>query len=122
MSSYNASYSGIGELLKSPMVEAEMLRRAEKVKVAAESTARVSYLTDDPGEYKRSFHADSGVREDRAFGRVYNTAIEAIWEEYGRDEYTTERTAKDGTTYTVTVGAMAGQRTLGRALFTAAGD
>lgn len=119
MSRYNASYAGIGELLKSPMIEAEMRVRAERAKALMVAEAPVSYLTDDPGEYKREFHVTSGVRSDRAYGRVTNTALEAIWIEYGRGEYVAERTTKDGKTYTVTIGAMEGRHIMGRAVITA---
>lgn len=121
MSTFRASYTGIGELLKSPRVEAEMRRRAEKVLAAAEAAAPVSVTSGHPGRYKASFTASSGLRDDRAYGRVTNSAPEAIDVEYGRGEYTTTRTTPDGKTYTVTVGRMEGQRILGRALFTAAG-
>lgn len=121
MSQFNASYEGIGELLKSPMVEAEMRRRADAVKAMAEATAPVDPTSGHPGRYKASFEVTSGLREDRAYGRVENVAPEAVEVEYGRGEYTTERTSADGKTYTVTIGAMDGHRTLGRALYTAGG-
>lgn len=120
MSRFNASYTGIGDLLKSPMIEAAMLVRAKKVEAVAEADAPVDLKSGHPGRYKAGFSTSSGVEGDRAFGRVSNSAPEAIDVEYGRGEYTTTRTTKDGRTYTVTVGAMAAHRTLGRALLTAA--
>lgn len=121
MSRFNASYTGIGELLKSPMVEAAMRARAEKVAALAEATAPVDPKSGHPGRYKAGFSVSSGVGKDRAFGRVTNSAPEAIDVEYGRGQYTITRTTKDGKTYTVTIGRMEGQRILGRALYSATG-
>lgn len=79
---FRASYSGIGKMIRSPQMRAEMRRRAEKVKVVAEATAPV-----DSGEYKSSFRVTSGarggIRKDRAYGRVTNTAPHAFYVEYG---------------------------------------
>ncbi len=79
---FRASYSGIGKMIRSPEMRAEMRRRAEKVKRAAEATAPV-----DSGEYKTSFRVTSGARggfkKDRAYGRVTNTAPHAFYVEYG---------------------------------------
>lgn len=79
---FRASYRGIGRMIRSPEMRAEMRRRAEKVKAAAEATAPV-----DSGEYKASFKVTSGARggfrKDRAYGRVTNTAPHAFYVEYG---------------------------------------
>lgn len=79
---FRASYAGIGEMLRSPEMQAEMRRRAAKVKAAAEAAAPV-----ETGDYKGSFHLSSGarggIRRDRAYGRVTNTAGHAIYVEYG---------------------------------------
>jgi hypothetical protein len=82
---------GVGELLRSPMVEAEMLRRAELIKSIAESIAPIGGPGDPhPGIYKASFHATStsrgGLRRDRATATVANTAYYARWVEYGTDK------------------------------------
>ncbi len=87
--SFRASYEGIGELLKSPMMEAEMRRRAEKVRAAAEARAPVGDPASDPhpGRYKASFRVVSGraggVKGDRAFGRTLNDSPEAFYVEWG---------------------------------------
>lgn len=120
MSRFNASYTGIGELLKAPFIEADMRARAERVMAAAIAAAPTDPTSDHPGRYKASFSVSSGLRQDRAYGRVTNDAPEAVWVEYGRGEYITTRTTPDGKTYTVTIGRMQAQRILGRALFTAA--
>lgn len=79
---FRASFSGIGRMIRSPEMQAEMRRRAEKVKRAAEATAPV-----DSGEYKSSFQVTSGarggVRKDRAYGRVTNSVPHAFYVEYG---------------------------------------
>lgn len=81
---------GVGELLKSPMVEAEMLRRAEVIKGMAESIAPVGGPSDPhPGTYKASFKTSStrrgGRRKDRATATVTNTAYYARWVEFGTE-------------------------------------
>lgn len=79
---FRASFGGIGALIRSPEMRAEMRRRAEKVKTVAEATAPV-----ESGEYKSSFRVTSGarggIRKDRAYGRVTNTAPHAFYVEYG---------------------------------------
>lgn len=89
MGKFNPSYRGIGEMLKSPEMVKEMESRAKRVKAAAEASAPIYLSAKDPGQYKRSFVVDSGVRKDkngsgsRAYGRVTNTAPYAIFVEYG---------------------------------------
>jgi hypothetical protein len=82
MATFNASYRGIGEMLKSPEIEAEMVRRAEKVKAQAEATAPV-----DTGQYKASFSVRSsrsgGAKHDRASAVVENSDDAAFFVEYG---------------------------------------
>lgn len=79
---YRASYRGIGEMLRSPRMESEMRRRAERVRVQAAATAR-----RDTGQYAASFRVLSGRRggfkRDRAFGRVINADEAAPYEEFG---------------------------------------
>ncbi|GES27942.1 HK97 gp10 family phage protein [Streptomyces angustmyceticus] len=88
---FKMSRKGVGQLLKSPMVEAEMLRRAEIIKTVAVSIAPVYTGTWNatPGQYKASFEASStargGRRRDRATATVTNTAYYARWVEYGTE-------------------------------------
>lgn len=106
MSKYQQSYRGIGDMLSMPAVQAEMLRRAEKVKALAEAAAPVYETGPHPGRYKAAFEVSSGVRRvpsRRAYARVTNTAPEALFVEYGN-----VNTPK--------------HRTLGRALLEGAGD
>lgn len=81
--------SGVGELLRSEMVEAELKRRGELIKAAAVATAPVGIPPDDkhPGLYRDSFHVLStrqgGRRRDRAVVTVINPVPYARWVEYG---------------------------------------
>ncbi|TVL89740.1 hypothetical protein CD790_25410 [Streptomyces sp. SAJ15] len=85
------SHKGVGQLLRSPMVEAEMLRRANVIKGVAESISPVGTAAWDPhpGLYKESWHTTShkrgGRRRDRAVAVVWNSAPYARWVEYGTD-------------------------------------
>jgi hypothetical protein len=86
VSSFRLDVAGFGEFLCGPAMQAEMRRRAEKVKARAEATAPVDRNSRHAGRYKRSFRVVSGVREGktrRAFGRVVNDAPEATLVEYG---------------------------------------
>lgn len=81
MSSFKASYRGIGEMLRSPAMQAEMLRRAEKIKARAEATAPA-----ESGEYKASFEIESGVKHgktSRAYALIRNTSDHAAAVEFG---------------------------------------
>ena len=74
---------GVGQLLKSPMIQAEMLRRAERIKSVAVAISPVDVGGPHPGHYKAAWKADStsrgGRRRDRAVGRVRNGAYYARW-------------------------------------------
>lgn len=90
---FKMSKKGVGQLLRSPMVEAEMLRRAGLIKTAAEGIAPVGGRSDPhPGQYKESFHTTStrrgGRRRDRATATVWNSAPYARWVEYGTEKVT----------------------------------
>lgn len=79
---FNASYSGISELINSPRMVAEMRRRAEKVAARASATA-----PRDTGQYSASFRVESGSHggagKDRAYGRVENSDPAAFYVEFG---------------------------------------
>lgn len=81
-SRFRPSYAGIGRMIRSPQMQAEMRRRAEKVARRAQAFAPV-----ETGEYKSSFEVSSGARggfrRDRAYGRVTNTAPHAVFVEFG---------------------------------------
>lgn len=82
---------GVGEVLRSPEVEAEMLRRANVIKGVAVSIAPVYVGPRDPtpGRYKASFETSStrrgGRNRDRAVAYVRNTAPYARFVEYGTE-------------------------------------
>ena len=88
---FKASYTGIGEMLRAPFMQAEMRARAEAIRDVAEAIAPVDESSPHPGRYKASFGVESGIRagtKPRAYGRVYNTAPEALAVEYGtRNNY-----------------------------------
>lgn len=87
-SRFTGDYAGIGEMLRSEEMQAEMRRRAEKVAQRAKAAAPVGDPSSDPhaGRYKNAFRVSSGVQRrqtSRAYGEVSNDAPEAIYVEYG---------------------------------------
>lgn len=95
MSTYKPSYAGLGELLRAEFLQAEMARRAEKVKELAEATAP-DYEPLGVG-YKYEFRVMWGVKTSskgtrRAFGRVVNDSEHALYVEYGGQNTPAHRT------------------------------
>lgn len=87
---FRMSNRGVGQLLRSPMILAEMERRANVIKGAAESLAPVGGSGDPhPGRYKASFYVTStsrgGRMRDRATATVGNRSPYARWVEYGTE-------------------------------------
>lgn len=87
---FKMSTKGVGQLLRSPMIQAEMLRRAELIKSVAETIAPVGGPSDPhPGAYKAAFYTSStargGRRRDRATATVGNAAYYARFVEYGTE-------------------------------------
>src|SRR3569832_1213522 len=90
---FKMSSRGVGQLLNSPMVTAELLRRAEAVKGVAEALSPVGGPGDiHPGQYKRSWYVKL---ERKAVGRsgkkrpvdvVGNSVYYARWVEYGTEK------------------------------------
>lgn len=86
-------YAAVGELLRTPEMEAEMVRRMANVMELAISRAPVG-KGNDPHRirYKESFHLSHGLSgmpgattlADRAWAMVENDAPSAVWVEYGR--------------------------------------
>ncbi len=80
---------GVGQMLRMPGMEAEMLRRAEAIKTIAQATSPVDENSPDPGRYQRSWETDStsrgGRRRDRAVAYVRNPTYYARWVEYGTE-------------------------------------
>ncbi|MFG3046224.1 HK97 gp10 family phage protein [Streptomyces sp. NPDC048241] len=81
---------GVRALLRSPGVQAEMLRRAEVIKSVAESLSPVYEKGSNAGHYKASWETSStslgGRNRDRAVAYVRNTADYARWVEYGTEK------------------------------------
>lgn len=86
MAGFQANYDGIGEMLCSPGMQAEMLRRARRVMEAAIADAPYDPKDRDGNHYKDGFSVDAGIQERktrRAFGRVTNDNEAAFLVEYG---------------------------------------
>ncbi|WPO70200.1 HK97 gp10 family phage protein [Streptomyces sp. KN37] len=86
---FKMSRKGVGQLLRSPEVQAEMLRRAETIKSVAVSLSPVDEGGPHPGQYRAAWSASStargGQRRDRATATVSNSAYYARWVEYGTE-------------------------------------
>jgi len=89
---FKMSTRGVGQLLNSPEISAEMLRRAEVIKGAAEAISPVGGPGDPhPGQYKLSWYAKvdrkaiGRSRKKRPVGVVGNSAYYARWVEYGTE-------------------------------------
>lgn len=80
---------GVGQMLRMPSMQAEMLRRAEVIKSVAIGLSPVDEGGPHPGHYKGSWETDStargGRRRDRAVAYVRNGAYYARWVEYGTE-------------------------------------
>jgi hypothetical protein len=89
MAIYEGSYAGLGEMIRSGFMEAEMRARAERVAALARAIAPVYKGPDDPhrGRYKESFVVSStsrgGWRKNRAAGIVTSTDPDALEIEFG---------------------------------------
>jgi hypothetical protein len=87
---FKVKRKGIGQMLRMPGMQAEMLRRAEVIKGVAVGLSPVDPRSPHPGHYKESWETDStargGRRRDRAVGYVRNTAYYARWVEYGTEK------------------------------------
>lgn len=84
-SKFDASFTGIGQLLRSDMIRKAMEDRANKVRAEAERLAPVSEHDRHPGRYRRSFHTRVGLnaRRSRVEAVVWNDAPEALHVEKG---------------------------------------
>ncbi|MGW1015577.1 HK97 gp10 family phage protein [Streptomyces niveus] len=87
---FKMSKKGVGQLLKSRMIQADMLHRAELIEDLAALIAPVGSPPDPhPGLYKGSFEVTTtsrgGRRKDRATATVSNTAPHAAHVEFGTE-------------------------------------
>lgn len=82
---FRMSRKGVGQLLRSPMILSEMVRRAEVIKGIAEGIAPV-----ERGTYQSSFFVRpaprGGRRRDRAVAVVGNSAPHGAHVEYGTEK------------------------------------
>jgi hypothetical protein len=81
---------GVGQLLKSEMIRADLVRRAENIKASAVALSPVGNSGDPhPGQYKGAWEVAStrrgGRRRDRAVAYVRNPTYYARWVEYGTE-------------------------------------
>lgn len=90
---FKMSNRGVGQMLNSPMIAAEMLRRAEVIKSVGESISPVGGPGDPhPGQYKRSWYAKverkaiGRSRKKRPVGVVGNSSYYARWVEWGTEK------------------------------------
>lgn len=88
---YRRNRRGIGEMLRAPFMQADMLRRAENAKAFAESIA-----PHDTGGFAEHMHASvvehGGIRHDRAEGRLSNDDPGALSIETGTEDTPAHRT------------------------------
>jgi hypothetical protein len=84
-STYHHDYEAFrANVLKADWMLEEMLVRAERVLVRAETTAPFDIQDEDGTHYRDCFVLSGGFREDRAYGRVSNTDMPtALFVEYG---------------------------------------
>lgn len=86
---FNGSYDGVGEMLCSAAMQAEMRRRAEKMLAAAVADAPYDPTDKDGDHYRDHFSVESGVRQGktrRAYGRVTNDHVAALSIEFGTSD------------------------------------
>jgi hypothetical protein len=87
---FKMSRKGVGQLLRSEMIQADMVRRALEIEASAVALSPVGGGSDPhSGQYKSSWSVSStkrgGRRRDRATATVRNTAYYARWVEYGTE-------------------------------------
>lgn len=83
---FRGDFHGIGEMLNSAEMQADMLRRANAGAAFAESVAPYDAKTDGT-HYRDAFEVTSGalggVHHDRAYATLSNTDGAALWVEIG---------------------------------------
>lgn len=98
---FNASYSGIREMINAPFMVKDMRRRAERVADYAAATAPVGDPRTDPtpASYKGSFRVESGthggLNHDRAYGRVINNDPASFYVEHGTSKQEARHTLRN---------------------------
>jgi len=95
MASFNADFRGIGEMLCSPEMQADMKARAERVAARAQATAPYDPDSKDGTHYRDAFTVESGVQAGktrRAYGKVTNDDPAAFYIEHGTGDTPKHRT------------------------------
>ena len=87
---FKMNRKGVGQLLRSEMIRADLVRRAGEIKATAVALSPVGGAGDEhPGQYKGNWEVDStrrgGRRRDRAVAYVRNGTYYARWVEYGTE-------------------------------------
>lgn len=87
---FKVNRKGIGQLLRSEMIRADLVRRAQQIESTAVALSPVGGAGDPhPGQYKSSWTVTSttrgGRRRDRAVAYVRNGSYYARWVEYGTE-------------------------------------
>jgi hypothetical protein len=84
---FQPNYDGIGQMLRSREMEAEMLRRAEQGKAFAEAIAPFDEHSKDGTHYKDAFRVESttegGIHHDRTEAKLINDDRAAFFVEFG---------------------------------------
>jgi hypothetical protein len=90
---FHGRFAGVRELLQSPEMAAEMVRRAERAKIYAEGIAPVR-----SGEFASSFYVrasrQGGVHNDRACAWLGNDDPSAVSIELGTSDTPAHRTLR----------------------------
>jgi len=96
MARFDADFSGIGDMLCSPEMQADMRARAERVAARAQATAPYDADSKDGTHYRDAFSVESGVRgagrSRRAYGEVSNDDAAAFQIEHGTKKTPKHRT------------------------------
>lgn len=94
---FNASYDGIGEMLKADFMVEAMLGKAERVRAAAEGIARAEDIYDPAGnphyidQFTVTASRSGGKDHDRAVAYVGNTSEHAFFIEWGNSNIAKHR-------------------------------
>jgi len=95
MARFDADYGGIGDMLCSPEMQADMRARAERVAARAQATAPYDADSKDGTHYRDAFSVESGVtagKSRRAYGSVTNDDGAAFQIEHGTKKTPKHRT------------------------------
>jgi hypothetical protein len=89
MTDFQSSYEGIGEMLRSAEMQAEMRRRAEAMLAFAQADAPYDPTDTDGDHYRDHFSVESGIqvhKTTRAYGALVNDHPAALPIEVGTSD------------------------------------